>query len=71
MGSMGIYMDDCVSGPLIYGNVFWKLHRAVFIGGGRDFCVENNIFVDCDPAVELDGRGLSTPQSGTIWSTKR
>jgi hypothetical protein len=64
MGSMGIYMDDCVSGTLIYGNVLWKLHRAVFLGGGRDFRVENNIFVDCDPAVELDGRGLST---APVW----
>ena len=64
MGSMGIYMDDCVSGAQIYGNVLWKLHRAVFLGGGRDFKVENNIFVDCDPAVELDGRGLST---SPVW----
>jgi hypothetical protein len=64
MGSMGIYMDDCVSGTLIYGNVLWKLHRAVFLGGGRDFRVENNIFVDCDPAVELDGRGLS---KAPVW----
>jgi hypothetical protein len=64
MGSMGIYMDDCVSGTQIYGNVLWKLHRAVFLGGGRDFRVENNIFVDCDPAVELDGRGTS---SAPVW----
>ncbi len=64
MGSMGIYMDDCVSGTEIYGNVLWKLHRAVFLGGGRDFKVENNIFVDCDPAIELDGRGLST---APVW----
>ncbi len=64
MGSMGIYMDDCVSGTVIYGNVLWKLHRAVFLGGGRDFKVENNIFVDCDPAIELDGRGTST---APVW----
>jgi hypothetical protein len=64
MGSMGIYMDDCVSGTQIYGNILWKLHRAVFLGGGRDFKVENNIFVDCDPAIELDGRGLS---KAPVW----
>jgi len=64
MGSMGIYMDDCVSGTEIYGNVLWKLHRAVFLGGGRDFKVENNIFIDCNPAVELDGRGLS---KSPVW----
>ncbi len=64
MGSMGIYMDDCVSGTQIYGNVLWSLHRAVFLGGGRDFKVENNIFVDCSPAVELDARGLS---KAPVW----
>jgi len=64
MGSMGIYMDDCVSGTQIYGNILWSLHRAVFLGGGRDFKVENNIFVDCDPAIELDGRGLS---ESPVW----
>jgi len=64
MGSMGIYMDDCVSGTYIYGNVLWKLHRAVFLGGGRDFKVENNIFIDCDPAIDIDGRGLS---KSPVW----
>ena len=58
MGSMGVYMDDCVSGTEIYGNIFYKVHRAAFLGGGRDHQVINNIFVECDPAVELDGRGL-------------
>ncbi|HVY68570.1 MAG TPA: right-handed parallel beta-helix repeat-containing protein [Verrucomicrobiae bacterium] len=58
MGSMGVYMDDCVSGAEIYGNIFYKVQRAVFLGGGRDHRVKNNIFVDCHPAVQIDGRGL-------------
>ena len=58
LGSMGVYMDDCVSGAEIVGNIFYKVHRAVFLGGGRDHQVLNNIFVDCNSAVELDGRGL-------------
>jgi len=58
MGSMGVYLDDCVSGEIVYGNVFYKVQRAAFIGGGRDNMVENNIFVDCQPAVMIDGRGL-------------
>jgi len=58
MGSMGVYLDDCVSGETITGNVFYKVQRAVFIGGGRDHRVEGNVFVDCDPAVAVDGRGL-------------
>jgi hypothetical protein len=64
MGSMGVYMDDCVSGTLIYGNVFYKSTRAAFLGGGRDHRVENNIFVDCRPAVQLDGRGLD---KSPVW----
>ena len=31
MGSMGVYMDDCVSGTLIYGNIFSKVQRAAFL----------------------------------------
>ena len=57
-GSMGVYMDDCVSGTEIYGNIFYKVHWAVFLGGGRDHLVENNLFVDCDPTLRMDGRGL-------------
>jgi len=56
MGSMGVYMDDCVSGTEVFGNVFFKVHWAMFIGGGRDHRVENNIFVACDPAVRADGK---------------
>ncbi len=64
MGSMGVYMDDCVSGTEVFGNVFYKVHWAMFIGGGRDHRVANNLFVDCDPAVRADGRGLDkTP----VW----
>jgi hypothetical protein len=38
--------------------VFVRVQRAAFIGGGRDNVVENNIFIDCRPAVQVDGRGL-------------
>jgi parallel beta helix pectate lyase-like protein len=64
MGSMGVYLDDCVSGETVFGNVFYKVQRAAFIGGGRDNTVENNIFVDCDPAVAIDGRGLD---GSPVW----
>jgi hypothetical protein len=64
MGSMGVYMDDCVSGTEVFGNAFYKVHLAMFIGGGRDHRVENNLFVECDPAVRTDGRGLDT---SPVW----
>jgi len=57
-GSKGIYMDDCVSGTEVYGNIFYKVHWGMFIGGGRDHLVENNLFVDCHLAVRTDGRGV-------------
>lgn len=58
MGSMGVYMDDCASGTEIFGNIFCEVQRAAFLGGGRDHQVINNVFVRCNHAVELDGRGL-------------
>jgi hypothetical protein len=64
MGSMGVYMDDCVSGTEVFGNIFYKVHWAMFIGGGRDHRVVNNLFVDCDPAVRADGRGLD---QSPVW----
>jgi len=64
MGSMGVYMDDCVSGTEIFGNIFYKVQRAAFLGGGRDHQVVNNIFVECNHAVELDGRGLD---KSPVW----
>jgi hypothetical protein len=64
MGSMGVYMDDCSGGATILGNVFHKVERAVFLGGGRHNRVENNLFVDCRPAVHIDGRGLD---KSPVW----
>ena len=56
-GVRAVYLDDCASGTTIYGNVFLCCTRAVLIGGGRDNRVQNNLFVHCEPAIQLDGRG--------------
>lgn len=58
MGTMGVYLDDCVSGQTVHGNVFVRVQRAAFIGGGRDNLVVNNVFVECAPALAVDARGL-------------
>ena len=63
-GTMAVYLDDCTSGQTIYGNVFVRVQRAAFIGGGRENSVENNIFVDCKPAVWVDARGLDKHE---VW----
>jgi len=57
-GCVGVYLDDMFCGTKIYGNVFYRVTRAAFIGGGRDCTVENNIFVDCRPALHIDARAL-------------
>jgi hypothetical protein len=57
-GSMAVYLDDCASGITIYGNIFYKLKFGAFVGGGRDNRVENNVFVDCNPAIHVDARGI-------------
>jgi hypothetical protein len=58
LGSNGVYMDDCSGNAAIYGNLFYKVPRAIFIGGGRNNEVTNNVFVGCSPAVYIDSRGL-------------
>lgn len=54
----GIYLDDLFSSAAVTGNVFYQVTFAVFIGGGRDNLVENNVFVDCPKAVQVDARAL-------------
>ncbi len=58
LGAMGVYLDDCASGITIVGNFFRNAGRSAFIGGGRDNLVENNLFVNGEPAVEVDARGI-------------
>lgn len=53
-----IYLDDCASGTTVYGNVCYRAGRGVLLGGGRDNTIENNIFVECEPAIHVDARGL-------------
>ena len=58
-GAMAVYLDDAASGTSVIGNIFYRSGRAAFIGGGRDNQIENNIFVECDPSVHVDARGLN------------
>ena len=57
-GGMTIYLDDQQSGHHIHGNLFESVTNAVFIGGGVDNTVTNNVFIDCWTAVHLDNRGM-------------
>lgn len=53
-----IYADDFCGGVTIYGNVFCQAGRAVAVNGGQDHAVENNLFIDCRPALYLSGDGV-------------
>ncbi|MFH1569645.1 MAG: right-handed parallel beta-helix repeat-containing protein [Gemmatimonadota bacterium] len=58
-GCVGVYLDDMLCGTEIRGNLFYRVTRAAFIGGGRDCTVENNLFVDCQPALHVDDRAMT------------
>jgi hypothetical protein len=53
-----VYMDDAHCSTTTFGNVFYKTHESVWIGGGRDNVVENNMFIGCEKPVNMDNRGM-------------
>lgn len=57
-GCVGIYLDDQFSSAEMLGNIFVNVTRATMIGGGRDCQIVNNLFINCQPCVHLDARGL-------------
>lgn len=63
---MGVYLDDQASGIEISGNVFWAVDNPVFIGGGSDNKVAENVFLRSSPAIFLDDRGLTWQRKATL-----
>ncbi|NEU13894.1 right-handed parallel beta-helix repeat-containing protein [Methylobacterium sp. BTF04] len=53
----GLYLDDMASGFAIRANLFLRVDQPVFIGGGRDNAVTDNLFVRSSPAIHIDSRG--------------
>ena len=64
-GGMTIYLDDQHCGHTIHGNLFERCSRAVFIGGGDDNIVTNNVFIDCWRAAHIDNRGMGWQKKAT------
>jgi len=58
-----IYLDDLASGVDIFGNVITDVHRAILVGGGRDNRLENNVLANCDIAISMDARGVTSALS--------
>lgn len=62
----GIYLDDQASGITIRGNIFARVEQPVFVGGGRDNIIVENLFFQSSPAVHLDARGLGPQRKMTL-----
>jgi parallel beta-helix repeat protein len=58
-GAKGIYLDDEFSGVTITGNIFDNVYHSIFIGGGRDNIVDNNIFINSVKPIHIDTRGVT------------
>ncbi|CAB3786069.1 right-handed parallel beta-helix repeat-containing protein [Pararobbsia alpina] len=63
--TVGVYLDDQICGTTVERNVFSHVNQAVFIGGGRDNLVSDNLFSNSSPAILVDSRGLSWQKA---WS---
>ena len=66
----GVYLDDMASGFTVRDNLFVRVDQPVFLGGGRDNRVADNLFVESSPAIHVDARGrtwardaITDPQS--------
>ncbi len=58
-GEHGVYLDDCLSGIRVFGNLIVDVSgHAMMHGGGRDDFFENNIAVRCGTALHTDARGV-------------
>ena len=65
LGGMTIYLDDQQSGHIIHGNLFERTSHSIFIGGGDDNIVTNNVFIDSRPAAHIDNRGMGWQKEAT------
>lgn len=57
-----VYLDDCAAGTTVEQNIFHRAGINVMIGGGRDNTIRNNLFLDGNPAILVDARGLTWAQ---------
>ena len=67
-----IYFDDMSSGSTVTGNVFYRVHRAILIGGGSGHTITHNLFLQCEVPIHIDARGITTHTklilpSATLW----
>jgi parallel beta-helix repeat protein len=52
-GFRGIYLDLPGSNTTIFGNILANVDIGIFFNSGRDNLVENNVFFNCHPSVNI------------------
>lgn len=66
--SQGIYLDDLCSGVKVYGNVIHDFGMfGLFMGGGRDNVLSNNVVTAGWGGLHTDNRGLFWP----VWKNQK
>ena len=56
-GCVGLYFDDAMSSADVYGNVFANIpYIGLLLGGGRDFQIHDNMFINCKMSIMYDQR---------------
>lgn len=64
----GLYLDDCCSGHTVYGNVIRNFGGGgVFVGGGRDNTVYNNVIISEPGEGRYAAVGLHLDLRGLAW----
>jgi hypothetical protein len=65
--TFALYFDDGGGdGASVYGNVFYQAGKqtAIFMNGGSDITITNNLFVDCNSVIRLNGRSVWLEREG-------
>ncbi len=72
-GEHAIYLDDCMAGVEVFGNLIVDVSgHAIMHGGGRDDLFENNIAVRCGTMLHSDSRGVDwITNDNSSWDLRR
>jgi hypothetical protein len=55
--AQGFYLDDGDCGDTVEGNLIYKVQSGLFIGGGSDHVLRDNIIVASERGIHIDARG--------------
>ena len=60
IGVNAIYLDDGASGTTVRENIVYQADVGVWISGGRENKITDNVFIDCKVAAQhVDDRGIT------------